>query len=47
MYIAARMNQFEMEDTSFEFVINVSRQGNNVKVKLNLKRTEISALIFC
>ena len=47
MYIAARMNQFEMEDTSFEFVINVSRQGNNVKVKLNLKRTEISVLMFC
>ena len=47
MYIAASMNQFETEDTSFEFVINVSRQGNNVKVKLNLKRTEISALIFC
>ena len=41
------MNQFEMEGTSFEFVINVSRQGNNVKVKLNLKRTEISVLIFC
>ena len=37
MYIAARMNQFEMENTSFEFVINVSRQGNNVKIKLNLK----------
>ena len=37
MYIAARMNQFEMENTSFEFVINVSRQANDVKIKLNLK----------
>ena len=37
MYSAARGNQFEMKDTCFEFVINVSRQGNNVKIKLNLK----------
>ena len=37
MYLAARMNQFEMEDMSFEFVINVPRQGNNMKIKLNLK----------
>ena len=37
MYSAARLNQFEMKDTCFEFVINVSRQGNNVKIKLNLK----------
>ena len=37
-YLAARVNQFEMTDTCFEFVINVSRQGNNVKIKFNLKR---------
>ena len=37
MYSAARVNQFEMKDTCFEFVINVSRQGDNVKIKLNLK----------
>ena len=34
MYSAARVNQFEMKDTCIEFVI---RQGNNVKIKLNLK----------
>ena len=37
MCSAARVNQFEMKDTGFEFVINVSRQGNNVKIKFNLK----------
>ena len=37
MYSAARVNQFEMKDACFEFVINVSRQGNNVEIKLNLK----------
>ena len=37
MYSAARVNQFEMKNTCFEFVINVSGQGNNVKIKLNLK----------
>ena len=37
MYSAARVNQFEMKDTCFEFVINVLRQGNNVKIKYNLK----------
>ena len=31
------MNEFEMKDTCIEFVITVSRQGNNVKIKLNLK----------
>ena len=29
MYSAARVNQLDMEDTFFEFVINVSQQGNN------------------
>ena len=38
MYLAARVNQFEMTDTCFEFVINVSRQGKNVNIKFNLKR---------
>ena len=33
-----KVNQFEMKHTSIEFVINVSRQGNIVKIKLNSKR---------
>ena len=37
MYSAARLNQFEVKDTCFEFVINVSPQGDNVKIKLSLK----------
>ena len=37
MYSAARVNQFEMTDKCIEFVINDLRQGNNVKIKLNLK----------
>ena len=36
-YSAARVNQFEMKDKHIQFVINVSRQGNNVKIILNLK----------
>ena len=38
MYSATRVNQFEMKNTCFQFVINVSRQGNNVKIKYNLKK---------
>ena len=37
MYSAVRVNQFQMKDTWFEFVINVSRQGNDVKIKYELK----------
>ena len=37
MYSATRVNQFEMKDTCFHFEINVSQQGNNVKMKDNLK----------
>ena len=37
MYLTARVSQFEMTDTCFNFVINASRQGNNVKIKPNLK----------
>ena len=37
MYSATRVNQFEMKDMCFQFVINVSLQGNNVKMKYNLK----------
>ena len=37
MYSATRVNQFEIKGTCFQFVINVSRQGNNVKMKYNLK----------
>ena len=36
MYSATRVNQFEMKNTCFQFVINVSWQGNNVKIKYNL-----------
>ena len=48
MYSAARVNQFQKKDTCFEFVLNVSRQGNNVKIKLNLKMefAEIAVLII-
>ena len=31
------MNQTEIKDMYFEYVINVSRQVNNVKMKFNLK----------
>ena len=42
MYSTGYVNQFEIKDTSIEFVINnVSLQGNNVKIKLNLKVEEI------
>ena len=37
MYLAAGVNQFEMKEVCFEFAINASGQGNNVKIKLNLK----------
>ena len=36
---AAMKNQFEMKDTCLKFAINASRQGNNVKIKFNLKYT--------
>ena len=38
MYSAASVNQLEMKKTCFEFVIDVSRRGNNVKIKYNLKQ---------
>ena len=42
MYSTAWVNQFGIKDTCIEFVINnVSAQGNNVKIKLNLKVKEI------
>ena len=37
MYSAAQVNQFEMAEMGFECVNNVSRQDNNVKIKLKLK----------
>ena len=37
MYSAARVSQFERK-TRFEFLINASQQGNNVKTKLNLRK---------
>ena len=36
MYSAARLNQSETKEMCFKFVINVSEQGNNVKIKLDL-----------
>ena len=42
MYSATKVNQFEMKDTCFQFVINVSGQGNNVKIKYNWKMNIIS-----
>ena len=43
MYSAARLNQFEVKDTCFEFVINVSPQGDNEdKIEFKNKFTEIS-----
>ena len=49
MYSTARVNQFEMKDTCFEFVNNISRQGKNAKIKYNLKikYAEIAVQIFC
>ena len=37
MYSAAKVDEFEMKDVCFQFMINVSSQGNNVKMKLYLK----------
>ena len=38
MYSAAWVNQFEIKGACSELVIdNISLQGNNVKIKLNLK----------
>ena len=37
MHSTEWMNQFEIKDTSIEFVINnVSRQGNKIKLKIKL-----------
>ena len=42
MYSTALVNQFEMKDMCSEFVtINVTVQGNNVNIKLNLKVEKI------
>ena len=51
MYSTWWLKQFEIKDTSIEFMINnVSPQGN-VKIKLNLnvkkKFAEIAVLTFC
>ena len=53
MHSTEWMNQFEIKDTSIEFVINdVSWQGNKIKLKIKLnlkveKITEIAVVIFC
>ena len=36
-YSSASVNQFETKDKCFKFPITVSRKGNNMKMKLNLK----------
>ena len=42
MYSAAWVNQFEIKGACSELVIdNISLQGNNVKIKLNLKMEKI------
>ena len=50
MYSSAWVDQFEIKDTCIEFLINnVSPQGNNVKIKMNLKLEKIfrhCSLIF-
>ena len=41
MYSVTWVNQLEIKGTCIEFVINnVSRQGDNAKIKLNLKVEE-------
>ena len=45
-YVEIIVYQFEMKDTCFQFVINVSRQGNNVKTKYNLE-TNMQRLQTC
>ena len=51
MYSAARVNQFEIKETCIEFVIEISQQDNNAKIKLNLKIklqiAKTAVLIFC
>ena len=48
MYSPARVNQFEMKDTFIEFVIDASGEGNNEKIKLNLKNIcRDCSSIFC
>ena len=51
MYSTGWVNQFKIKGRCIEFVTNtVSPQGNNVKIKLNLKVEEICrdcSLIFC
>ena len=51
MYSAARVNQFEMIETCIEFVIDISQQDNNAKIKINLKTklqiAKTAVLIFC
>ena len=37
MHSVARVNQLEIKDKCIEFVITISQQDNNAKVKLNLK----------
>ena len=44
MCSAAMVNQFEMKDTCFEFMINVSWQGED-KIEFKNKFSEIAVLI--
>ena len=49
MYSAGKVDEFELKDVCFQFMINVSRQGNNVKIKTVFKNkfAEIAILSFC
>ena len=46
MYSTTSVNHFEMKDKCFPFVINISQQGNNEKMKYNLKINLQSCLVL-
>ena len=37
MFLGVRGNWFQIKDMCIEFVINISRKDNNVKIKFNLE----------
>ena len=47
--VSCKGESIDIKGTCFEYVINVSRQGNNVKIKFNLKINlqRLQFLIFC
>ena len=47
MFSIASVNHFEIKDRSIEFVINnVSPEGNNVKINLNLEDLQRMQFLF-